>query len=179
MFHEDGNLQARVMFVLEAPNRDDTFHPRKGRLTVEPDTDPTGAFLCDLLVNEAGLSLDEVLFVNAVLCLPAAHSGGYPVRAAQLERCLVHLKTTVQRVGPDIVVPLGGAALKATAKIEDHGHRKVTDAVGVATPWMNRVLFPLVHPSRLGRVSRPAEQMRADWRTLRDLLQSSDSAKQG
>jgi len=172
MFHEEGSLDAQVLFVLEAPNRDDTFHPRKGRLTVEPDTDPTGAFLAELLEAEARLDLHEVLFVNAVMCLPAAKNGAYRVTARQLNTCVGHLRTTISEVRPKVVVPLGGPALRATARLEEHGLRKVSDAVGRATPWLERTLYPLVHPSRLGRVTRPEPMMRKDWRALGALLRS-------
>jgi hypothetical protein len=60
--------------VGEAPNHADTFDPDKGYLTYDYNTDPTGRFMRTLLIEEAGLraeEVDDVLFTNAVLCLPA------------------------------------------------------------------------------------------------------------
>lgn len=65
LFHEEGNVDAEVLFVMEAPNYDDTFDPTKRRLTVDPDTDPTGRFLCERLASELGLQPDDVMLTNS------------------------------------------------------------------------------------------------------------------
>lgn len=46
---------------------------------------------------------------------------------------------------------------------------------GVARPhrWFGRVLFPLYHPGRRGRLSRSEGQQLDDWRALRDVLPDS------
>lgn len=77
----------RVMVVGEAPNFDDTFDPAKGRLTLEPETDPSGAFMFELL-GSVGLRPEQVLFTNSVLCLPAENRDGkHPVSARQQDAC--------------------------------------------------------------------------------------------
>lgn len=48
LFHLEATGRAPILCVMEAPNRDDTFEPAKGRLTVGGQTDPTGRFLEEL-----------------------------------------------------------------------------------------------------------------------------------
>jgi uracil-DNA glycosylase len=79
-----------ILVIGEAPNWDDTFDPAKRYLTYDADTDPTGSFVRRLLVEEVGLTdseIDDVLFTNAVLCLPIAKGEKYPVSTKQLDHC--------------------------------------------------------------------------------------------
>lgn len=172
LFHEEGALDADVLFVMEAPNHGDTFEPDKGRLTIEVETDPTGALLAELLESELELTPDDVLFVNAVLCLPAGSNGKYPVTSAIRRACAPHLRTTIEEVDPTVVVALGSAALAALNDLERHGLSGITKVAGKPVPWMGRTLLPLVHTSRQGRLNRPVETMREDWRVLKSLLVS-------
>lgn len=169
LFHEEGNTNAEVLFVVEAPNYDDTFELSKRRLTVDPDTDPSGRFFYQRLVDDLGLRPEDVMVTNSVLCLPAKARGKYPVRAQQRKTCSPHLRTMIEKVDPKIVVPLGTAALEALKLVEPH---PFTLGSCVAQPhaWFGRVLFPLYHPSNLGRVSRNTAQQIEDYQALRKLL---------
>lgn len=172
LFHEEGNLDADVLFVMEAPNRDDTFDPLKGRLTLQPDTDPSGRFFHERLVMDLGLQPEDVMVTNAVLCLPAGANGKYPVLSQQRRLCAPNLHTMIEHVDPRVVVPLGGAALTALRLVEQH---KLTLRGSVAKPhsWFGRLLVPLYHPSNLGRVTRSASQQIEDYRALRRVLDSA------
>ncbi len=63
-----------ILVVGEAPNYADTYDAKKQYLTYEPGTDPTGSFMFELLVDTVGLTpaqVGDVLFANAIACLPA------------------------------------------------------------------------------------------------------------
>ena len=157
-----------ILVVGEAPNHADTYDPRKGYLTYEPGTDPTGTFMLELLVEVVGLAparIADVLFANAVACLPARHDGAHPVRARQRDHCRPWLARLIDDADPRVVVSLGKKPLEALDAIERH-HLRVSNA-GTAVPWYRRHLLPLYHPSRLGRVSRPADLQRRDIAALR------------
>jgi uracil-DNA glycosylase len=86
--HLDGS--AGVLVVAEAPNWDDTYDPAKGYLTYDRDTDPTGTFAVHLLHDVAGLAVEEVIFTNAVLCLPrcrTASTGSVRRRRRRAPHC--------------------------------------------------------------------------------------------
>jgi uracil-DNA glycosylase family 4 len=169
LFDEQGDPAADLLLVAEAPNFEDTFDPDKGKITLEAHTDPTGAMVYRALTEVLGLSPSEVLFTNAVLCLPARSGGKYPVKAAMRKACSGHLRRMIQEVDPRVVVTLGDNALQAVKTVETH-HLKLRDHVATPQRWFDRLLFPLYHPSMLGRVSRPEAQQLADWCALRDVL---------
>ncbi|MBK8995704.1 MAG: uracil-DNA glycosylase family protein [Myxococcales bacterium] len=158
---------ARILFVAEAPNCDDTFDADKGYLTVDPDTDPSGRLFHDLFTRELGEAPDRLALTNAVLCLPRRVSGRHPVPASMIRECSGPLRAQIECLDPLIVAPLGTVALVALARIEEHSFRRLRDAVARPTLWFGRMLFPLAHPSRLGRVTRNEQLQRQDWRELR------------
>lgn len=162
-----------VLFVFEAPNRDDTVNPAKRHLTIDPDTDPSGRFTHQLITEELGLDPVAFQVTNSVLCLPAGSGGKHPVRNSQARACSPNLQRQIAVLRPKVVVPIGSAALAATRLIEDHGLRRITNAVARPTRWHGRWLFPLFHTSMLARngpTGRRPEQQRADWRSLRAFL---------
>lgn len=176
LFYEEGNLTSKILFVAEAPNYDDTLDPSKGRLTVDPETDPSGRFFHHCITKQLGYKTEDIMVTNSVLCLPAAHKGKFPVRAALRRACSKNLRTIIDRVDPFVVVPLGGEALNALKLIERH-RLKLSDSVAIPHQWYNRILFPLYHPGLLGRITRKAEQQMQDFKSLRMLLESLDGGR--
>jgi len=161
-----------ILVVGEAPNHADTFDPDKGYLTYDYDTDPTGRFMRALLIEEAGLTADEidhVLFTNAVLCLPARRNDRHPVSIRQVDACKPWLVRLLEDADISIVVTMGATALRALNRIERHGW-VLKHAAGRIHGWYGRKLLPLYHAGLLGRVSRNEAAQRADMRALRHHL---------
>ena len=69
------------------------------------DTDPSGRFFHERLVEDLGLQPEDVLVTNSVLSLPARSGGKHPARAQQRRLCRM-----IEEVDPRVVVPQGGAA---------------------------------------------------------------------
>jgi uracil-DNA glycosylase family 4 len=171
LFMKHPPLNTDILFVFEAPNKDDTYNPSKQYLTVDPDTDPSGTFFYRLFTDQLGMEIEKDLFVtNSVLCLPCSNGGKHPVRSQQMARCVKWLRSLIDTFDPLIICPLGAKALRATALIDDHGYRRMRDAVARPISWYGRILFPLYHTSsqarnpRNGRVPGMQEQ---DWETLK------------
>jgi uracil-DNA glycosylase family 4 len=159
-----------ILFVLEAPNRDDTYDPRKKYLTVEPNTDPSGRLFYDLFVNELKFDIRDLFITNSVLCLPLNKNGKYPVTSRQQANCSGILRRMIDLFNPIIVCPVGAKALVATNRLQEHGRTMMATAVAKPTHWYGRTLFPLYHTSgqaRNPRNGRPEQKQRADWRSLR------------
>lgn len=165
---------ARVLVVAEAPNLADTFDPAKGRITYEADTDPTGVFACKLIAS-VGLRVEDVLFTNAVLCLPARKNGKHPVGARQIELCRPWLAQLIEVADPLVVVTFGARALASLNGLEKHS-LALKAGVGKLHPWRGRWLLPLYHPGQLGRVTRRASQQLEDIAVLREYLAGRTSA---
>lgn len=161
-----------VLVVGEAPNHADTFDPDKGYLTYDYDTDPTGRFMRALLIEEAGLraeEVDDVLFTNAALCLPARRNDKHSVSVKQVDACKPWLVRLIEDAEITIVVTMGATALRALNRIERHG-LVLKQAAGHLHSWQGRKLLPLYHAGLLGRVSRNEAAQRADMRALRHHL---------
>ncbi len=161
-----------ILFILEAPNNDDTYNPKKGYLTVEPDTDPSGRLFHDLFVKELQFPIEDLFVTNSVLCLPAFKKGKYPVTSLQQSNCKAILSHMIDVFNPLVVCPVGGKALIATNHMSNHGYRKMATSVGKPTLWYGRTLFPLYHTSWLARnprYGRTEDRQREDWRTLRSV----------
>ena len=165
LFHRGSTCSSGIVVVAEAPNFDDTFDPDKQRLTYDAETDPTGRFARELFAS-VGLSPDDVLFTNSVLCLPAKQGDKFPVKAQQRNLCRPWLIRLIELVDPGVVVTLGGQALDAVGRIERHG-LALKNGAGTLHDWYGRKLLPLYHPGRLGRLARSAEQQMRDIGVLR------------
>jgi uracil-DNA glycosylase family 4 len=161
-----------ILVVGEAPNQADTFDSNKRYLTYDFETDPTGRFMHALLIEEAGLRPEEigdVLFTNAVMCLPSRRDGKHPVSLKQVDACKPWLVRLIEDAEIAIVITMGATALRALNRIERHGLVLNRDA-GRVHRWNARKLLPLYHAGLLGRVTRNEAAQRADMRPLREHL---------
>jgi DNA polymerase len=160
----NGPLDARVLFVAEAPGRlgaDVTGVPLSG--------DQTGRTFDALLVG-AGIDRARVFVTNAVLCNPRKADGRNDrPRAAEIANCSEHLRALIDLLDPPWVVSLGRAALDALKLIEPHDLVLARD-VGMAAAWYGRRLVALYHPGPRALIRRPIRQQRADYAALAALL---------
>jgi DNA polymerase len=160
----NGPLDARVLFVAEAPGRlgaDRTGVPLTG--------DRTGRNF-DALLAGAGIERDRVFVTNAVLCNPRRPDGANDrPRAEEIRNCSDHLRALIDLLDPPWVVSLGRAALDALDRIEPHVRVLARD-VGTATPWYGRHLVPLYHPGPRAVARRGFGQHAADYATLAIML---------
>ena len=160
----NGPLDARVLFVAEAPGRlgaERTGVPLSG--------DQTGRNF-DLFLMGAGISRGDVFVTNAVLCNPRKLDGRNDrPRSDELRNCSGHLRALIDLLDPPWVVSLGRAALDALDLIEPHALVLAHD-VGLAAPWYGRRLVPLYHPGPRALIRRPAARQAADYVALAALL---------
>ena len=164
-----------ILFILEAPNKGDTYNPKKKYLTIEPDADPTGRFFYDLFIKELQFPIEDLFVTNSVLCLPVDNNGKNPVTPTQQLNCVAILRRMINVFNPLVVCPLGGKALLATSRLNEHGYKDMATSVAKPTSWYGRTLFPLYHLSQLARkppYGRPEYMQRADWRSLRAIWES-------
>lgn len=154
-----------ILAVMEAANRDDTYSAHKGYITCDPNTDPTGRFLFQLL-KSVGLSPSNIILTNAALCFPVTAKNPRP---QQVRNCSRWLDELINSVEPFVVVTFGKAALEAVGEVERH-NLSYQQALGKPVNWRGRKLLALAHPSALGRANRSAERQLEDARVLKTLL---------
>jgi len=127
---------ARAMLVGQAPGVREVD-------TRMPFTGPAGKRL-DMWLEKAGVSREEVHFAAIARCFPGKAKGGgdkVPSRR-MIENCRPHLDRDFELVGPDVVVLVGGLAIK-----EVLGVGKLSEAVGTIHRRDGIVYVPLPHPS--------------------------------
>jgi len=138
---KNGNISSKVMFIAEAPGRlgaDRTGKPLYG--------DKTGDNFEELL-EYIGWERKNVFITNAILCNPRGDEGNNaPPKSKEIRNCSNYLKRTIELVNPDVIVTLGGKALKALKNISCHNF-VLGDCVTEEQDWNDKKLFPLYHPS--------------------------------
>jgi len=157
----NGDLEARVMFIGEAPGRkgaDRTRIPFSG--------DQSGRNF-DRFLRGAGLNRGEIFVTSAALCNPRSPSGANRrPSSVEIRNCSDFLRRTIELIQPAIVVTLGTVALEAVKLIHYHEFTLRNDAARVHH-WNNRLLIPLYHPSPQVLITsrKEAAQMR-DYRVV-------------
>jgi uracil-DNA glycosylase family 4 len=137
----NGSVNARVMFIGEAPGR-------KGadRTRVPFSGDQSGRNF-DRFLESIELKRTEIFITSAALCNPQSATGANRrPTATEIRNCSEYLQRTIALVDPEVVVTLGTAALGAIKLIEDHEFTLRHDAARLRR-WNNRLLIPLYHPS--------------------------------
>jgi uracil-DNA glycosylase family 4 len=148
----NGALEARVMFVGEAPGR-------KGadRTRVPFSGDQSGNNF-DRLLQSIGLRRDEIFITSAALCNPRSESGSNRRPSSkEIRNCSYFLRRTIELVQPPIIVTLGTVALEALRLIHYHEFTLRADAAKVHQ-WYGRKLIPLYHPSPQVLITSRSEQ---------------------
>ena len=155
----NGPLDARLLFVAEAPGR-----LGGDRTGVPLSADQSGRNF-DAFLAAAGLDRGEVFVTNAVLCNPRGERGlNDRPRAAELRNCSAHLADLLALLDPPWVAALGRVALDALGLLAPHDAQLARD-VATAIPWAGRRLVPLYHPgprsvARWGRAGHIADYHR-------------------
>lgn len=162
--HANGSLDARVLFVAEAPGR------FGGDRTGVPLTSDQSGRNFGHLLEAAGLTRAEIFVTNAVLCNPRDQRGRNATPSArEVDACRPLLRETLRLVRAPLVVALGRVALDALGAIEPHGLQLRRD-VGRAVPWAGRTLLPLYHPGPRAQLHRSFPLQQQDFAHLGRLL---------
>ena len=157
----NGSINARVMFIGEAPGR-------KGadRTRVPFSGDQSGKNF-DRFLASINLSRKQIFITSAALCNPRAESGANrkPSRI-ELTNCSDFLCRTIEIVDPALVITLGSVALDALKSIKHHD-LSLKESAAKLHAWDGRVLVPIYHPSPqvLASHRREAEQL-SDYKVV-------------
>jgi len=165
----NGPLDARVMFIGEAPGR-------KGadRTRVPFSGDQSGANF-DRFLGSIALRREEIFITSAALCNPRTESGAnrQPTKK-EVANCSGFLRRTIELVDPRVVVTLGSVALEALKRIHYHELNLKEDAALIHS-WQERLLVPIYHPSPQVLAShRREEQQLKDYQVVASAVRASD-----
>jgi len=149
-----GQSGARLMFVGEAPGRDEDAQG-------EPFVGRAGKLLTKMIIA-MGLSREEVFIGNILKCRPPDN------RTPTLEEmavCLPYIVRQIEIIQPEIVCALGATALKGLLR---DPRAAISRMRGKFIDWQGIRLMPTYHPAYLLR--SPGEKRKV-WEDLQLIMQ--------
>lgn len=152
-----GNPRARVMFVGEAPGKNED-------LRGEPFVGRAGENLNGIL-SLAGLKREDIYIANVLKCRPPANRNP---KADEVLACSPFLREQIRSIWPDIIVTLGNPATHFVLKTEVG----ITKLRGRFHQMGHFVVMPTFHPAAALRNPAWQELLEADFRMLGDYLAS-------
>ena len=102
-----GDIDARIMFVGEAPGADED---RRG----EPFVGLAGQLLTKI-IETMGVKRSDVFIANVLKCrpdMPPGASGNRRPSAAEMQTCLPYLRAQIEIIKPAVLVALGSVAME-------------------------------------------------------------------
>jgi DNA polymerase len=163
----DGNPQARVMLIGEAPGRDEDIQGK-------PFVGKSGRLLDRMLASiglsrQSGNRQDSVFITNVIFWRPP---GNRTPTETETSMCLPFLMRTIEVQAPDVIVCLGATPVhrltgESTGILKLRGKWLSLNVSGRTIP-----LLPALHPAYL---LRQPNQKRLAWRDLLALRQMLDA----
>lgn len=154
-----GNADADLMFIGEAPgaSEDEQGLPFVGR---------AGKLLSTLL-QEIGLSRDEVFIANVLKCHPPGNRDPLP---GEIENCREYLYRQVELIEPVVICSLGNFSTKLL-RDDPTGITRLHGKAEIITLGRRAVrLYPIFHPAAALYTPRMLETLREDFARLPELL---------
>lgn len=153
--HSEGNRQARLMFVGEAPGADEdaTGRPFVGR----------AGQLLNKIIEAIGLKREEILIGNVNRCRPP---GNRAPTTEEARTCKPFLLREIAVARPDVIVVLGNTAMKNLLETKEG----ITKLRGQFQDYNGIKVMPTFHPAYLLRDPSKKREVWADMKKVRDYL---------
>jgi uracil-DNA glycosylase len=136
----EGNSDARLMFIGEAPGREEDLRAR-------PFVGEAGMLLTRL-IEKMGFSREDVYIANIVKCRPPMNRDPEP---DEIETCRVFVERQIEIINPGVIMSLG--RISALTLI-GNGKLKITAIRGNFFDYKGIPLMPTFHPAYLMRNPR-------------------------
>jgi uracil-DNA glycosylase len=156
-----GNPNADLMFVGEAPGRDEDIQgiPFVGR---------AGQKLTQI-IEAIGLKREDVYIANVIKCRPPDNRNPEP---GEVESCEPFLFRQIDTIKPKVIVALGTFAAKSLLKTTD----SISRLRGRVYDYRGAKLVPTFHPAFLLRNPSCRREVWEDMKKVRSLLNGEDVA---
>ncbi|WP_214647026.1 uracil-DNA glycosylase [Parvibacter caecicola] len=151
----EGNPEARVMIVGEAPGKNEDLQGR-------PFVGAAGKYLDELLAM-AELAREDVFIANVLKCRPP---GNRDPRPEEIEACTPYLREQTRTISPNFIVTLGNFSTKFILKT-DVGITRLHGKLAQAGKFQ---VFPVYHPAAALYDRSKRTALEEDFATLGRLL---------
>jgi DNA polymerase len=153
--HTEGNRQARLMFVGEAPGADEDASGR-------PFVGRAGQLL-NKIIEAIGLKREDVLIGNVNRCRPP---GNRTPTTEEARTCKPFLLREIAIARPDVIVVLGNTAMKNLLDTKEG----ITRLRGSFQDYRGIKVMPTFHPAYLLRDPSKKREVWDDMKKVRDYL---------
>ncbi len=157
----EGNKRARLMFIGEAPGRDEDIQGR-------PFVGMAGKLLTRI-IEAMGLRREDVYITNVVKCRPP--NNRVP-EIDEIAECLIYLEKQIRAIRPEVICALGSVATRTLTGINDG----VTSLRGKFYDYMGIPVMPTFHPAAC---LRKPEIKRLVWDDVKKIIQLLDLPNKG
>ncbi len=152
----DGTAEAEVLFVGEAPGKEED---EQGI----PFVGQAGRFM-DKAMEQAGIPRSKVYIANTLKCRPPENRDPQP---QEMENCAIYLAAQIAVIKPRIIVPLGRYGLERMVgkkhKISEVHGKPIRRKDGL-------IFFPMIHPAAALHQPKYREDILTDFKKLAKLL---------
>ncbi len=148
-----GNPRARLVFVGEAPGRDED---RQG----EPFVGRAGQLLTEIITKGMRLRREDVYIANVIKCRPPENRNPEPDEVASCEPFLLR---QLELIGPEVIVALGKFAVQTLLRTKT----AITQLRGRWYDYHGIKLMPTFHPAYLLR--NPGDK-RLVWEDIQQVM---------
>ena len=147
-----GNPNADLMFIGEAPGRDED---EKG----EPFVGRAGQLLTDI-IKAMKLTRDDVYIANVIKCRPPENRNPEP---DELDACRPFIKRQIELIQPKVIVTLGKFALQSLTGRAS----AISGARGQWTEYDGIKVMPTYHPAYLLRTPSAKKDV---WQDMKQVM---------
>lgn len=156
----EGNRQARLMFVGEAPGRDEDLQGR-------PFVGRAGQLLTKI-IQAMGFSRDEVYIANVIKCRPPENRTPRP---DEVKACSPYLLRQIELIKPRVIVALGKVATDFLLQ----SSKSMSELRGNFGEFQGIPVMPTFHPSYLVRNEGNKEIKKMVWEDMKKVLKLLES----
>ena len=146
-----GNPNADLMFIGEAPGRDEDIQGK-------PFVGRAGQLLTDI-IKAMQLTRDDVYIANVIKCRPPENRNPEP---DELDECRPYIQRQVELIQPKVIVTLGKFALQSLTGRAS----AVSAARGQWMEWNGIKVMPTYHPAYLLRTPSAKKDVWADMKKV-------------
>ena len=146
-----GNPNADLMFIGEAPGRDEDIQG-------EPFVGRAGQLLTDI-IKAMQLTRNDVYIANVIKCRPPENRNPEP---DELDECRPYIRRQVDLIKPKVIVTLGKFALQSLTE-KSYG---ITATRGKWLEWNGIRVMPTYHPAYLLRTPGAKKDVWADMKLV-------------
>jgi DNA polymerase len=155
-----GNADAELMFVGEAPGKNEDLQGK-------PFVGQAGQLL-DRLLEEIGMSREQVFIANVLKCRPPGNRDPLP---EEIEECKPYLMRQIELIEPKMICTLGNFATKTITGSPMGITRVCGRPQKRELAGLDLTIYPLFHPAAALRSTSSLENLREHMARIPELLE--------